>query len=157
MSELINKSKIAALEQSNFELTNEISNLENELHDLNGEIERLRGENPDDIKYLSEKVSAYEQRETEFKGRILSITKIAKNNNNKHEVVKQLLSALQVEDTASVETSIEKYYKKRERPKIIIAFLLGVLVSLVAWLIAGYSENDEFYNTIMKWVRDNIL
>lgn len=157
MSELIHKSKIAALEQSNFELVNEISCLKDELDVLNDEIERLKGENPDDIKQLSEKVSEYEQREAEFKARILSITKTAENNSNKYEVVEQLLSALQVEDTAIVETLIEQYYKKKETPKKIIAFLLGVLISLVAWLIAAYLENDESYNMISKWVRDNVL
>ena len=44
MSELIHKAKIAALEQSNFELINDISNLKDELYDLGGEIERLREE-----------------------------------------------------------------------------------------------------------------
>lgn len=156
MSELIHKSKIAALEQSNFELSNEILNLQNELQDLNDEIGRLKAENPDDIKHLSEKVSEYEQREAEFKARILSITKTAESHNEKHEVVKQLLSALQVEDSARVETSIEQYYKKQQGPKIIIAFLLGVLVALVVWLVAGYLENDESYNMIIKWVRGNI-
>ncbi|MDA3902859.1 MAG: hypothetical protein PF441_05335 [Desulfuromusa sp.] len=154
MSELIHKSKIAALNQSNYELINEISNLKTERHDLNGEIERLKGENPDDIRHLREKITEYEQREAEFKERILSISEKAKNNNKKHEIVKQLLSALPVVDTVIVETAIEQYYKKRRAPKIIIAFLLGVLASLVAWLIAGYLENDQFYNTIIKWVKD---
>jgi len=157
MSEFIHKAKIAALNQSNSELIDEISNLKIELHDLNGEIERLRGEKPDDIKHFREKVTEYEQRETEFKERVLSISKKAKNNSKNCEVVKQLLSALQVVDTVIVETAIEQYYKKRGVTKIIIAFLLGVLASLVAWLIAGYVENDKFYNTIIKWVRDNIL
>ena len=157
MSELIHKSKIIALQQSNSELINEISDLKDDLEVLSGEIERLRGENPDDIKHLSEKVSEYEQREAEFKARILSITKTAESHNNKYEVVEQLLSALQVVDTAIVEKSIERYYKKKEAPKNIIAFLLGVLVALIAWLISGYVENDKSYDMIIKWVRDNIL
>lgn len=157
MSEFIHKAKIAALEKSNTELIDEISNLKIELHDLNGEIERLRGENPDDIKHLKEKVTEYEQREADLKERLLSIAKIAKNNNKNGEVVKQLLSTLQVEDTAIVETAIEQCYKKREVPKIIIAFLLGVLIPLVGWHIAKYLENDEFYNTIIKRIIGNIF
>lgn len=157
MSEFVNKAKIAGLEQSNAELINEISNLKIELDDLNGEIERLREENPDDLKHLKEKVTEYEQRETYFKERVLSISKIAKNHNNNDEVVKQLLSALQVEDTATVETAIEKYYKKGGLSKIIIAFLLGVLLPLVAWQVADYLKNDEFYNAIIRRVIGNIL
>ncbi|MDX2494093.1 MAG: hypothetical protein QNK27_03940 [Desulfuromusa sp.] len=157
MSEFIHKAKIAGLEQSNAELINEISNLKFELHDLNTEIERLRGENPDDVTHLKEKITEYEQRETEFKERVLSISKIAGNNNKEDEIVKQLLSALQVEDSAIVETAIEQYYKKNGVPKIIITFLLGVLVPLVAWQIADYLENVESYNAIIKRVIDNIL
>lgn len=157
MSEFIHKAKIAGLEQSNAELINEISNLKVELHDLNGEIERLRGENPDDIKHLSEKITGYEQCEAEFKERVLSISKIAENNNKEDEIVKQLLSILQVEDTAIVETAIEQYYKKNGVSKIIIAFLIGALIPLVVWQIADYLKNDEFYNTIIKRVIDNIL
>ena len=157
MSEFIHKAKIVALKQSNSELINEISNLKTKLNDLNGEIERPRGKNSDDINHLREKVTEYEQREAEFKERILSISKEAKNNKKKDEVVKQLLSALHVVDTVIVETAIEQYYKKKGVPKIIIAFLLGVLASLVAWHIANYLENDKFYSTIIKRVIDNIL
>ena len=157
MSELIHKAKIAALQQSNSELVDEISNLKDELHDLSCEIERLRGENPNDIKHLREKVTGYEQSEAEFKERILSIFEKAKNNNNKQDVVKQLLSALPVDDIAIVEMTIAQYYKKMEAPKKIIAFLFGALISLVVWLIVGYLENDQSYDTIIKWVRDSIL
>lgn len=127
MSEFIHKAKIVALQQSNSELINEISNLKTKLNDLNGEIERPSGKNSDDINHLREKVTEYEQREVEFNERILSISKEAKNN------------------------------KKKAVPKIIIAFLLGVLASLVAWHIANYLENDKFYSTIIKRVIDNIL
>ena len=127
MSEFIHKAKIVALQQSNSELINEISNLKTKLNDLNGEIERPSGKNSDDINHLREKVTEYEQREAEFNERILSISKEAKNN------------------------------KKKAVPKIIIAFLLGVLASLVAWHIANYLENDKFYSTIIKRVIDNIL
>lgn len=156
MSELINKSKIAALEQSNYELTNKILDLQDELENLNREMERLKKENPDDIEHLREIVSTCKQREAEMEARILSITKIAKNHNKKDDVVKQLLSILQGEDSSAVETLVEQYYKKKELPKFIIAFLLGIVVSLVAWLVVGYLENDEFYNTIIKWVKGNI-
>ena len=127
MSEFIHKAKIVALQQSNSELINEISNLKTKLNDLNGEIERPSGKNSADINHLREKVTEYEQREAEFNERILSISKEAKNN------------------------------KKKAVPKIIIAFLLGVLASLVAWHIANYLENDKFYSTIIKRVIDNIL
>ena len=136
MSEFIHKANIVALKQSNTELINQISKLKTDLHDLNCEIVRPRGNNPDEIKLLREKVTEYEQREAEFKERILSISKEAKNNKKKHEVVKQLLSALQVVDTVIVEAAIEQYYKNIGVPKIIIAFLLGVLASLVVWFIA---------------------
>lgn len=157
MSELINKAKIATLQQSNDELINEILDLKDELGALRGEIDRLKGENPDEIKHLREKITEYEQSEAEFKQRILSIFEKAKNNNQKYEVVELLLSALQVEDAANVEKSIEQYYKNKEAPKKIIAFLLGVFVALVAWLISGYTGNNKSYNTIIQWARDNFL
>lgn len=157
MSELINKSRIAALEQANFELVNKITDLQDELDYLNGELERLKVEKPNDIERLSEKLSAYEQREAELEARILAITKIAKNHNKKGDVVRQLLTVLQGEDSAAVETLIEQHYNKKEMPKIVIAFLLGVLVSLAAWLVTGYIENDKSCDMIIKWVRDNIL
>lgn len=150
MSEFIHKTEIATLRQSNAELNNSISNLKTELYDLNCEIERLRKENPDDIKHLKKKVTEHEHREAELKKRILLISKQAKNNNNKHAVVKQLLSALQVEDAVIVEAAIEQDYKKRGVPKNIIAFLLGILVILFVWLISNYFKNDKIYNTIIE-------
>lgn len=157
MSEFINKSKIAKLQQSNSELINEISNLEIELHDLNGEVERLRGGNPDVIKLLREKITEYEQRETEFKERILLISKEANNNSKKYDVVKGLLSVLQGMDTVIVEAAIDKYYQKKGVPKIIIAFLLGILVSLIAWFIVNYLENNKLYSGIIKQFINDIL
>ncbi len=152
MSEFIHKSEIAALKQSNAELNNVILNLKTERYDLSCEIERLRKENPDDLKQLKERVTEYEHREAELKKRISLISKEAKNNNKKHMVVKQLLSALPVEDAAIVEAAIEQCYKKREGPKIIVAFLFGVLVSLGFWLISIYLENDKFYDTIIEHI-----
>ncbi|MFK5926171.1 MAG: hypothetical protein QM483_06035 [Desulfuromusa sp.] len=152
MSEFINRSKIAALEQSNSELIDEISNLQTEIQILNSEIETLKEENPDDIERLSKKVTEYEQRETEFQERILSISREAKNNPQRYKVVQQLLSVLQVKDPIIVETAIEQYYKKNATPKVIIAFLLGTLVALVAWFIVDYLKNDEPYNAIIKQV-----
>ena len=156
MSEFINKSKIIQLQQSNSELINEISNLEIELHDLNGEVERLKGENPDAIKLLREKITEFEQRETEFKDRILLISKEA-NNSKKYDVVKELLSVLQGMDTVIVEAAIDKYYKKKGVQKIITAFLLGILVSLIAGFIVIYLENNKLYSAIIKQFINNIL
>jgi len=152
MSEFIHKAKIAALEQSNAELNNEISNLKAELDDLNCEIKRFREQNPDDIQQLEAKIAEYERREAELKERIVSISAEAKNNNKSDGVVKALLSALQVEDATIVEAAIEQYYKKRGMPKIMVAFLLGVLVSLAIWLVSVYLENDESFNTIIEYL-----
>ncbi|MCD6580542.1 MAG: hypothetical protein J7K90_01965 [Desulfuromusa sp.] len=155
MSEFINKSKIIQLQQSNSELINEISNLEIELHNLNGEVERLRGENPEDIKLLREKITEYEQRETEFKERILLISREA--DNSKKYDVKELLSVLQGMDTVIVEAAIDKYYKKKGVQKIITAFLLGILVSLIAGFIVIYLENNKLYSAIIKQFINDIL
>lgn len=152
MSEFIHKTEIVSLKQSNAELSEAISKLKTDLNDLNYEIEHLRRENPEDLKQLKARLAEYEQRETEFKKRILSISKEAKDNNKKHVVVKQFLSALQVENATIVETAIERHYKKRGLPKIIVAFLLGVLVTLVLWLASTYQEGDKFYNTIIDHI-----
>jgi DNA repair exonuclease SbcCD ATPase subunit len=150
MSEFIHRTKIAALKQSNVKLNQVISNLEAELHDLKCELERLRRENLDEKKQLKERIPEFEYREEELKEPTFSITREAKSNNKKHVVVKQLLSALQVEDAAIVEAAIEQYYKKKGVPKIIIAFLFGVLCPLVVWWISTYSENNKFYNSIIE-------
>lgn len=152
MSEFIHRTEIAALKQSNTKLNQVISDLEAELHDLKCELEHLRGENPDEKKQLKEKIPEFEHHEAELKERMLLITREAKRNNKKNVVVKQLLSALQVEDAAIVEAAIEQYYKKKEFPKIIIAFLFGVLCPLVVWWISTYSENDKLYNSIIEHI-----
>lgn len=152
MSEFIHKMEIAALKQSNAKLNNVISNQEAELHDLKCELERLREEKPDEKKQLKERITEFEHREEKLKERMLLISREAKRNNKKHVVIKQLLSALQVEDASIVEAAIEQYYKKKGVPKIIVAFLFGVLFSLVVWLIAAYSENDKFYNSIIEHI-----
>ena len=152
MSEFIHKTEIAALKQANAELNKVISNLEAELHDLNCELEGLRRDNPDENKQLKERITEFEHREADLKERILLISREAKSNHKKHVVIKQLLSALQIEDAAIVEATIEQYYKKKGGAKIIIAFLLGVLFSLVVWLISTYSENDKFYNSIIEHI-----
>jgi len=151
MSEFIHRTEIAALKQSNVKLNQVISNLEAELHDLKCELERPRREDSDEKKQLKERIPEFEHSEAELKERMSVITRKAKRNNKK-QVVKQLLSTLQVEDTAIVEAAIEKYYKKKEVPKIIIAFLFGVLCPLVVWWIAIYSENDKFYNSIIEHI-----
>lgn len=150
MSEFIYKTEIATLKQSNAELNHFIANLKTELYDLSCEFERLRKENPDDINHLKEKITEYEHREAEFQERILSISREIKNNSNKHVAVKQLLSTLQVGDAVVVEAAIEQYYKKRGVPKIIIAFLLGIVVSLSALLLSNYLPHNETYNTIIE-------
>ncbi len=152
MSEFIHKTEIAALKQSNAELHKVIANLEAELQDLNCELERLRSENPDETKHLKERIAEFEHREAELKERLLLISREANSNHKKHVVVKQLLSALQVEDAAIVEAAIEQCYKKNGVPKIVVAFLFGVLFSLVVWLLTTYSENDKFYNTIIEHI-----
>jgi len=157
MSEFINKAKIANLQHSNAELSNEISSLQIELDDLNGEVERLRGENPDDIKYLTEKITEYEQRETEFKERILSISEEVKNNPQKHDVVKELLSLFQVMEPVNVKTAIDNYYKKKWRPKVVTSFLLGILISMISCIFVAYLENGKHYNAIIKQLINNNL
>lgn len=152
MSEFIHKTEIADLKQSNAELSNAISDLEAELHDLKCELELLRRENPDENKKLKEKITKFENREAELKERILLISREAKSNNKKHVVFKQLLSALEVEDAAIVEDAIDQYYKKKWVPKIIIAFLFGVLFPMVVWFIDTYSENEKFYNSIIEHI-----
>ena len=145
------------MQHSNAELINEISNLQLEVDDLNGEIKRLRGENPDDIKYLREKITEYEQRETEFNEHMLSISETVKRNPRKYDVVKELLSVLPVAEPAIVETAINNYYKNKWRPKVITSFLLGILVPMVFWIIVAYLENDTHYNAIIKQLINNVL
>jgi DNA repair exonuclease SbcCD ATPase subunit len=156
MSEFINRTKIATLEQSNSELLNEISNLETDLNDLIIQLEHHKRETPDKVEYLKKKITEHEQREAEFKENISSISKEKKNASHKYEVVEQLLSSLEMTDSAIVETAIAQYHKKKATPQIIIAFLLGVFASLVAWLIIDYLEKDKSYREIIKRVIDTV-
>jgi len=156
MSEFINKAKIADLQHANAELINEISNLKIERDGLNTEIHRLRGENPDEVNHLRKKVTEYEERETEFKERLLIIFEKAKSNAKKDDVVKELLSAFQVMETANVETAIDNYYKRKWRPRVITFFLLGILVSIVSWISFMLIVKDEHFSDIIHQLITNI-
>lgn len=156
MSEFINRTKIATLEQSNSELLNEISSLETDLNDLIIQLEHHRRENPDEAKHLKEKIAEHEQREAKPKGLKSSISKETKSNSQKYVGVEQLLSSLEMTDSTIVKTALKQYDNKRRPPKIIIAFLVGVFASLVAWLIIDYLENDKPYSEIIKRVIDTI-
>lgn len=149
MSEFINKSKIAELEKSNSDLVIEISNLKRELRDLNRLTESLRQQNPDETKNLKKRIEKYEKREDEIKENVLSVANEMKKNKKNYDVVKDLFSALKLLNTISAEDLIEQYYRKKWKQKIISAFILGNIVSLIAWIIFIYLENEKFYNNLI--------
>jgi hypothetical protein len=156
MSEFVNKAKIADLQHANAELSSEISSLKIELEELKGEIARLGEENPDEINLLREKIIALEQRETEFKEKLLTIFEGVKNNPKKYDVVKGLLSMFQVTETGIVETAIDNHYKRKWRPRVITFFLLGILVSMVSWISMMLIVKDEHFKEIIHQLITNI-
>jgi chromosome segregation ATPase len=143
MSEFINKSKIAALNQSNVELSDEISTLQAQCQRLSAEIEQLKNRAPDDVELLKQSLAAYGQRETELKDALELFTWKAKTTKDSAEIIDQLMNALQLTDDGSVEFAIKQHYKQRWAPKLIIAFLLGVLSPLLAWHIFLYQQSGE--------------
>lgn len=156
MSEFINRTKIATLEQSNSELLDEISSLETELNDLIIQLEHHRRETPGEVRHLKDKIATHEQREAEIEDNISSISKETTNTPHRYEDAEQLRSSLEMTDSAIVKTALELYDKRRDATKITIAFLFGVFASLVAWFIVDYLENETSYNTIIRKVIDTI-
>ena len=157
MSEFVYKSKVAALELSNSQLANEISDLKIELRDLTSEIERLRRQNPDDIKTLKEKLADYERREEELREKILRISKDAKNRRGSYDVVNELLKVMKVADIDNLETEIEKYYKKKLLPKIVISFMIGTMASLIFCVFIDSLKSYTFHSEIIHKFINNIL
>ncbi|WP_321365501.1 hypothetical protein [uncultured Desulfuromusa sp.] len=150
MSEFINKAKIADLQHANAELRDEVETLRIELENVTAEMTGLKGTPPDEINHLREKIFAYEQREAEFNGRILSFSKDVANSSYKGDIMSQLLSVLQVAEAGNVETAITHYYKNKWRPKIITSFLLGLLVAIVFWIVVTYLGNHQHYNEVIE-------
>ena len=157
MSEFVYKSKVAALELSNSQLMNEISDLKITLRDLNGEIERLRRQNPDDITILKEKLTDYERREEELREQILTILKNVKNRRGGYDVVNELISVMKFDDIYNLEKEIEKYYKKKLFPKIVISFMIGIMVSLIFCIFVDSLKSDTFHSEIIHKFINNML
>ncbi len=156
MSEFINKAKIADLQHANAELCDEISTLKIELEDLNDKVARIREENPSDIDPLKKKLFECEQRETEYKERLVTIFEGVKNNPKKYDVVAGLLSLFQVTETDIVENALDNHYKRKWRPRVITFFLLGILVSIVSWISFMLIVKDEHFSRFIHQLLTNI-
>lgn len=150
MSKLLNQMESVELKQINAELDGEILNLHTEIDKLTREIERLKSENPGDKEPLLERISEYEQAEEEFQKQMARIGEEARSNNSSTEIVKLILSSLQMNDAAIVESAIERGYKRRETPRNIICFLSGVVVTLAVWAGFEYYQNDQFFIELIK-------
>lgn len=156
MSEFIHRAKIAELDQTNSELNKEIESLREELEDLKSELEQFREKSPDGIKQLKEIIAEHEERERDFQQRLASLRKEAEHTRNIDGFLEHFFSTLQVIDAGPVAAAIERYYKKKQRPRMIIAFLLGVLAPLAAWLISDFMLDDRAFTTILEQFFANI-
>jgi DNA repair exonuclease SbcCD ATPase subunit len=156
MSEFIHKALIAKLNQSNSELTRELESLRNQIQAQKRELEHVRANAPDEAEHLKKKIKEYEQRETEYQQHLASISKAAENARDKEQLAEQFLSALPLVDAAPVATAIERYYRKSQSLKIIIAFLSGVLVTLGVWLVSDMVLNDRPYSAILKKLIEDV-
>ena len=153
MSELINKAKIAEMNKINTELNQKIESLQEALDVQSRELERLRElAPPEDITHLKEKVTAYEQRELSYKQNIESIIEQAKYAQNIDSLVEQLFSVLHLHDDGSIATAIDNFYKKNERSRLIIVFLLGVLVPLVTLVVTDASILQQFIEKLARLI-----
>lgn len=155
MSEFINKSKNIALAQENAELISEVTELKARLSDLDKGQAGQTGEiNSDEIEQLKVRIADYEQQEIVFNARILAVAKEVQKDSSGKEILRKLLSALSVEDSASVEAAIERHYRKKETIKKVIAFLFGVQLVLTIWLYVDYSRDGEFFRALVElWQR----
>ncbi len=145
MSEFIHRTKIAALEQTNKELLAEISKLENKIENLAIQLEQLKREKTDEIKHLKDP-GADESERTEHRPSKSKEDQLRKT----YESVEQLLSSLEKTDYSIVKSAMARYHKKQNTPKIIVAFLSGMTLSLFTWLVVEYLKNDQQYNAIIK-------
>ncbi|SEA56986.1 hypothetical protein SAMN05660420_02504 [Desulfuromusa kysingii] len=150
MSEFINKAKIADLQHANAALNDEIATLNDELARLNDEIKRQGEEPSDEIDHLREVISNYEHCEKEFKERVLSLSTAVQNNSLEGDIVKELLAAIDLSETGSIEAAINRHFKNKWWPKVVTAFLLGILSSIIFWIIVAYLENIQHYNAMLK-------
>lgn len=151
MSEFINKAKIAEMNKINTELNQKIESLQEALDVQDRELERLRElAPPEDITHLKEKVVASEQRELSYKQNMESIIEQAKNVQDIDSLIEQLFSVLQLHDDGSIADAIDKFYKKHQRSKLIIAFLLGVLMPLVVLFVADVSILQQFIENLTR-------
>lgn len=155
MSEFIHRTKIAALEQSNSELLDEISALEKQINDLVIQMEQLKRDNPDDINHLKEIITEQEQRETDMKKKLSSLCERTQML-TPYDDVEQLLNALELSDNSIEKTAISQSPKNQGKAKLAIAFLSGISVSLIAWIVTEYLENDQQFNAVIKQLIDNI-
>ncbi|MFO7765468.1 MAG: hypothetical protein R6V33_03455 [Pelovirga sp.] len=154
MSELINKAKIAEMNKINAELNQKIESLQEKLDAQGRELERLSELAPleENITHLKEKVAAYEQRELSYKQHIESIIEQAKHVRQVDSLVEQFFSFFQLHDDGSIAAAINKFYKKNERSRLIIAFLLGVLVPLVVLVVIDVSILQQFIENLTRFM-----
>lgn len=149
MSEFINKSKIAALSQSNADLIDEISALRAECQRLK-DAAQPRESHQDNADQLRQTIATHEQRETDLREALELVAWKAKTTKEIGGIVHQLMDALQLADDGSVEVAIDKFYKKRSTPRIAIAFLVGVLSPLMAWHVVLYHQTGELPFTFIE-------
>lgn len=152
MSELINKAKIAEMHQINSELTREIDALREELQEQNRELEHLRGAPSEDVTQLQEKIAEYEQRERDYQERITAIIKEADYVQDRKTLVENVFSIFQQMDASPVVAAIEQYYQQQQRPKMVIAFLVGILVPLMVLVIADVTILERFIEKITRFI-----
>jgi len=137
MSEFVNRTKISALERANAELVAENSRLATETAKLKAEIEGLRGNDSGDMEALKEKLAEYEKREADLMEQRSSPTWGSDNIEQNHQSEGQSFSTFPPE-TAQAESLGNHHAEKRLTPNGTIAFLLGVLVALIAWVVSVY-------------------
>jgi len=168
MSEFLNRTKITALERSNSELLLENSTLVTEIQKLKAELGRLNAKDSgiieledevlennelNELIQLREKIADYQRRETELKELIRSVSDDLKTPKKQHMAVRHLLSALQVEDRKMVESLIDHYDKKKRTSSQTIAFLLGILVTLGAWVVTAYLNDWNNWKSYLPFWR----
>lgn len=150
MSEFINRTKIATLEQSNADLLDEILELKNELATLQDEMAHLKDSDP---------VPAVPSQNDAEHIKPNSLPEPEEDTTQKQQTFNsddQLQESLQTMDSLTV-TETTAHPPKPQKSSVIIAFLLGSLFTLLTWFAVEYIKNNELYSAMIMQAIDRLI
>ena len=135
MSEFINKARIAELNQSNAELNSELESLKKQVADQDRELEDLREKQEADKCLVEEQIMTCEKNESD-QSHLTALSRAVAQSGDISATGKQFVAILRQMNASPLATAIEKYYRRKQRPRVVVAFLAGAL--LASLVLAGH-------------------